>query len=179
MKNRLITGILFIILGAFIAFGPLTIFPVCGVPSSQHAQGHNMEQKKAKMSMKMDDNQSKSSMNNASKETMSMGTGMVMKCFYTARAELGIGLLIVILGVLLIIFQSVKIRLGLNISIILNGILALLIPVLLIGVCNGIHMSCHSLTLPSLVVISSILILAALVNTIYLYKSDHKGLVQS
>lgn len=31
MKNRLLTGILLILLGAFIAFGPQTVFPVCGV----------------------------------------------------------------------------------------------------------------------------------------------------
>ena len=175
MKNRLITGILFIILGAFIAFGPLTIFPVCGVHSSQQASGHESEQKKAQMSMKMGDKQVDSSDENASESTMTKGTGMVMKCFWTARAELGLGILIAILGALIIAFQSVQIRLGLNISIILNGILALLIPISLIGVCDGVHMSCHSLTLPALAVISSALIIAAVVNAIYLYQSDHKG----
>jgi len=39
MKNRLITGILFIILGVLIAFGPITIFPVCGVNATQQMAG--------------------------------------------------------------------------------------------------------------------------------------------
>lgn len=178
MKNRLINGILFIILGAFIAFGPQTIFPVCGVHSSKKASGHETEQKKDQMSMQMDDKQSDSSNQNASENKMTMGTGMVMKCFWTARAELGLGILIAILGALQIVFQSVQLRLGLNISIILNGILALLIPISLIGVCDSKHMSCHSLTLPALAVISSFLIIAALVNAIYLFKIDNKGQVK-
>ncbi len=174
MKNRLITGIIFIILGAFIAFGPQTIFPVCGIHSAKEVKGDNSGQKKGQMSMKMGDKSSDSSPNNPSESKMSTGSKMVMKCFWTARAEFGVGILIALLGLLLILFSSVQLRLGLNISIIFNGILALLIPTKLIGVCDGIHMDCHSLALPALVVISSIIIITALLNSVYLFKSDKK-----
>jgi hypothetical protein len=136
MKHRVI-GILFIILGGLIAFGPRTIFPVCDA---------NLD--------------------------------MVMKCHWTARAELGIGFVIVLSGVLLTVIQSDRIRLGLSLGIILNGILSLLIPTVLIGVCGGQHMTCHSLTLPALAVISGIVIIAAAVYTLFLYNTNRKAQAQ-
>ncbi|MDR0877983.1 MAG: DUF4418 family protein [Treponema sp.] len=127
MKQRLIFGIFFALIGLLIAIGPYTLFPVCE----------------------------------------SMGT-MIMKCFWTRRAELGIGLLIAILGILTILFKSPQIRLGLGIGVFLNGALALLIPTALIGVCADPHEPCRLLTLPSLSVLSGILIALALVNGILL-----------
>lgn len=79
---------------------------------------------------------------------------MVMKCRWTAQAELGIGLLISVLGALLIVFKSKQIRIGLSLSAALNGILALLIPTVLIGVCENAHMTCRALALPALSVLS-------------------------
>lgn len=173
MSNRVITGILFIILGALIAIGPLTIFPVCGVHSTEQ-----MDDDSGQKDIPMKNEQSDSSAGNNMKSTMNMGTSMVMKCHWTARIELGIGILIVILGILLVVLQSVQIRLGLSISLVLNGILALLVPSVLIGVCGAVHMSCRSLTLPALTVLSSGDIIIALINTIYLYKADNKRKVE-
>lgn len=174
MSNRLITGILFIILGALIAFGPLTIFPICGVHSTKEKDAGDSEQ--SDMHMESDNAASSEEINMES--TMNKGTDMIMNCHWTARVELGIGILIVLTGVLLILLRAARIRLGLSISLVLNGILALLIPTVLIGVCGGVHMSCRSLTLPALTVISSGVIITALVNTIYLYKADKKGQVE-
>jgi hypothetical protein len=95
---------------------------------------------------------------------------MVMKCFWTRRAELGIGLVIVVLGVLTLVFKSSQIRLGLGIGVFLNGVLALLIPATLIGVCEHAHASCRVLALPALSVLSSILILISVINGITLSK---------
>jgi hypothetical protein len=130
MKKRLVFGIPFIIIGLLIAFGPLTIFPVCEV----------------------------------------MGT-MIMKCFWTARAEIGIGLIIVILGILTLVFKSPQVRLGLDIAVFLNGLLTLLIPTILIGVCAAPHESCRVLTLPALTVLSNILLLGAIINGLILVKT--------
>lgn len=103
---------------------------------------------------------------------------MVMKCHWTAQAESGVGLVIAILGGLLVITRSIYIRIGLNIGIILNGLLALLIPSVLIGVCEGQHMTCHSLTLPAIVVLSSIIVIIASVYLWSLYRISRKEQVK-
>jgi hypothetical protein len=133
MKQRLIFGIPFALIGLLIAIGPYTLFPVCE----------------------------------------SMGT-MIMKCFWTRRAELGIGAVIAILGFLTILIRSREARLSLAIGVFLNGILALLIPTVLIGVCADPREPCHLLTLPSLSVLSGILIAFSLLNGILLARRHQR-----
>lgn len=88
----------------------------------------------------------------------------VMKCFWTARVELGIGGLITALGLLLLVIRSKSIRLGLVIGLFLVSVLSVLVPTVLIGVCGMETMQCRVHTLPSLVVAG---ILAALISIIY------------
>lgn len=174
MKNRLITGVLFILLGGLIAFGPQTIFPVCKV--------HTTEQSSAQGSGKTDASQSNpangtnmiQSAEDSGEQSSMVTKSMVMKCHWTVKAELGAGLLIALLGVFLLIFRSGQIRLGLSLALILNGILALLIPTVLIGVCGSLHMTCRSLALPALTILSGIVITASAANVIYLYHTDYK-----
>ncbi len=136
MRNRLVFGILTIIIGLLIAFGPQTIFPVCGVHE------HSEE---------------------------------AMKCFWTARAELGAGVLISLLGLLAVLTDSARIRLGLTAAVLLNGILALLLPTVLIGVCGSTRMACRALSLPALSVLSGLLIAIAIINGVYLNRINKKG----
>ncbi len=126
MRNRVISGSVFLILGGLVSIGPQCIFPVC--------------------------------------EAMEK----TMKCFWTARAEIGIGALISLLGILLFLFKSNEIRIGISISILLGGGLALLIPTYLIGVCSMPSMRCHGVTLPALYLSSIVIIIASFVNIIYL-----------
>ena len=77
---------------------------------------------------------------------------MPMACHYTAQAELGIGVVIALLGIIAL-FCSPKIRTGLNIAVALNALLSLAVPTVLIGVCKGAMMHCHMVTLPTLVVL--------------------------
>jgi uncharacterized membrane protein YedE/YeeE len=93
---------------------------------------------------------------------------MVMKCHWSAQAEIGIGGLIAALGIALVIFADPKIRLGLTIGVFLSGILALLIPHALIGGCPSSHMACRKITFPSITVISILLLISAALNTVYL-----------
>jgi len=95
---------------------------------------------------------------------------MVMKCFYTARAELGVGILIAVIGIALFFLSNRGTRNGLNIALIPAGILTALIPTVLIGVCGGEHMPCHKLTLPALVLLGAMITAGAVVNAVYLYK---------
>lgn len=146
MKNRLITGISFIILGALIALGPQTIFPICGAGIFGQKAMHNSDE-----------------------------TDLLMKCFYTGRAVIGVGILILAVGLLLLLFRKKQIRFGLSLAAGLNGILTLLIPTALIGVCSDVHAPCHALTLPALSILGSTVIALSAVNAVYLYKTDQEG----
>ena len=87
---------------------------------------------------------------------------MPMACHYTAQAELGIGVVIALLGIIAL-FCSPKIRTGLNIAVALNALLSLAVPTVLIGVCKGAMMHCHMVTRPTLIVIGILALLFAVV----------------
>lgn len=95
--------------------------------------------------------------------------GKYMKCHWTAQAEIGNGVIIVILGFLLFL-SSHTIRVGLQIALLALSVQTILLPNVLIGVCGGNHMSCHSLTLPALNVIGIVSIVIGAVNLIYLLR---------
>ncbi|MEI6100344.1 MAG: DUF4418 family protein [Eubacteriales bacterium] len=171
MKNRLLFGIFFIVLGALIAFGPQTIFPVCAVQAAQQSAAQSSAQPSMQMS-----SQSASASDEDSKTESAMP--MVMKCAYTAQAELPIGIVIAALGALLIVFKSARVRIGLSIALVLGGVFALLVPTALIGVCAGEQMPCRALTLPALVILSVVVIASAALNAGYLLKSNKKGQVK-
>jgi len=164
MKNRLIMGILFITLGLFIALGPLTVFPVCGVCTNEQAA----TQSTAQNEMTMDSCNEQAAGSDAAMSSP-------MKCFWTARAELGIGFLISATGLLLILLRRKQARFGLTLALGLNGILALLIPTALIGVCGEAQNTCRELTLPALSILSSFVIVLSVINAVYLYKTDKEG----
>lgn len=164
MKNRLITGIIFIILGLLIALGPITVFPICEVCTADQLTVQRSAQGKM---------MSDSCNVQASGSDSSMTSPM--KCFWTARAELGIGFLISVAGLLLVLLRRRQARFGLTLALGLNGILALLIPLVLIGVCSDAQSSCRVLALPALSILSSFVIVLSVINAIYLYKTEKKG----
>ncbi len=94
---------------------------------------------------------------------------MIMKCHWTATAELGQGIAISILGLILLIQKEYNSRLTANLSLAVNGALAYLIPNVLIGVCDGAHMRCHAVARPALSVLSALIVAIAVINIIYLY----------
>jgi hypothetical protein len=89
---------------------------------------------------------------------------MLMRCHWTARAEIGVGALIAALGIALVIFADPKIRLGLTIGVFLSGVLVLLIPHVLIGGCSSPSMQCRTIAFPSLTVVGILLLLTAALN---------------
>ncbi|MDR1127705.1 MAG: DUF4418 family protein, partial [Treponema sp.] len=84
---------------------------------------------------------------------------MIMKCHWSAQAEIGAGALIAALGIALVFFADPRVRLGLTIGIFLSGILALLIPHVLIGGCASHIMPCRKITFPSITVVSMLLLI--------------------
>jgi hypothetical protein len=94
----------------------------------------------------------------------------VMKCHWSAQAEIGAGAVIAGLGVALTVFASPKIRFGLVIGAFLTGILALLIPHALIGGCGMPTMACRKVAFPGITVASILLLAAAGLYLVYLAK---------
>ena len=85
------------------------------------------------------------------------------QCYWSARAEIGVGLLIAVLGICFIVFKDPKIHLGLAIGIFLAGFVALFIPHSLIGGCDSADMLCQKIGFPALTVESIILLVTSAV----------------
>jgi hypothetical protein len=100
---------------------------------------------------------------------------MIMKCHWSAQAEIGIGILIAALGIALVIFANPHTQLGLTIGVFLAGILALLIPHVLIGGCPSSHMPCRKITFPAITVVGILLLIAAALNALYLARKTMKS----
>ena len=88
----------------------------------------------------------------------------IMKCNWTARAELGVGIIIAILSFLSLLPFMKNYAKGMNLAILLNGILALLLPTVLIGVCKSSQMCCRTLAQPALIVLSTLIVVFASLN---------------
>lgn len=99
---------------------------------------------------------------------------MKMACYYTGRAEIGLGILIIILGGILFVFSKEEIREGISIAQIGIGVLILLYPTKIIGLCGMSDMDCRVQTFPALIVISVILIVVSVVNILYITRKKQK-----
>lgn len=98
----------------------------------------------------------------------------IMKCFWTARMELGLGIVMLILGILLAVSRSEQFRLGISLSLLLNAILSLLVPTALIGVCGGAHMVCRTAALPALTILNALITALALYTVVASWLSIQK-----
>lgn len=97
---------------------------------------------------------------------LTSGKKIPMKCFWTSNAEIAVGALIVITGIILIVFMEHAAQIVTSIFLFLHGLTALLFPTFIIGVCPTETMSCHIATLPALIVLSSCVMLLAVINLI-------------
>ena len=110
----------------------------------------------------------------ASLETKA-GTLVPMKCFWTARAELAVGALIVLTGLLLFVSRDWTTTRSLHILLSGLGIVALLIPTVLIGVCANPTMACHIGTLPALIVEGSLVTVIGLAGIALAVRGESLG----
>jgi hypothetical protein len=100
---------------------------------------------------------------------------VIMKCHWSAQAEIGVGGMITLLGVALIVFASPQIRLGLTIGVFLSGVLALLIPHALIGGCVMHSMPCRKITFPAITAINILLLIGAGLYAVYLARKKDRA----
>jgi hypothetical protein len=101
--------------------------------------------------------------------------GMIMKCHWSAQAEIGVGGLIAVLGIALVVFANPKTRLGLTIGVFLSAVLALLVPHSLIGGCAMRSMDCRKVTFPAITVIGILLLIGTALNTLYPARKREAG----
>ncbi len=84
------------------------------------------------------------------------GKTVPMKCLWTARAEVGPGILLLAVGVFLFISRKSESRRFLSLFGIILSILIMLFPMVLIGVCANPDMSCVVLMKPILLMIGAV-----------------------
>ena len=94
----------------------------------------------------------------------------VMKCHWTGRIELFLGITIALLGLLKIFSSDAKYQLGLNAGILLNAAGVILTPTLLIGVCGMKSMHCASVAKPTSIVFGILILAATLVQSFITWK---------
>ncbi|WP_038074041.1 DUF4418 family protein [Treponema sp. C6A8] len=94
----------------------------------------------------------------------------IMKCHWTARVELFLGLSIVLLGLLKLLLSDAKYQLGLNFGLLINALGVLLTPTVLIGVCGMKKMHCHVVTKPTLIIFAILILVSALAQSVSLWK---------
>jgi hypothetical protein len=94
-------------------------------------------------------------------------------CHWSARAEIGMGLLIAALGICLIVFSDSKTQQGLTIGIFLSAIIALSIPHVLIGGCSVTTMACRKIAFPVLSLICVVTLIGSVINMIHTEVMHH------
>jgi hypothetical protein len=104
---------------------------------------------------------------------------MKMACFYTEKAEVGLGIIVAVLGVVVLLSANKYIRVGISLSQIAIASLVLLYPLKLIGLCKMETMSCVAKTKPALIVAGTLLIFISVVNVIYLLGSKNGETVKN
>jgi hypothetical protein len=81
------------------------------------------------------------------------GKSVPMKCLWTARAEIGMGVLLLAVGIFLFISRTLESRRFLSVLVLILGIFVLLLPTTLIGICINPDMPCVVLMKPILLLI--------------------------
>ncbi len=97
-----------------------------------------------------------------------------MKCYWSSRAEIGLGLIMIALGILYLLLEQWQAKIAISILGITTGIIAILIPTILVGGCADKRMACQSLSFPAIYLISVVTIIAGLGNSIYIFRRRNR-----
>ena len=99
------------------------------------------------------------------------GKLLPMPCGYTARAEIGIGALVLVTGMMMGVAQSTESKKFLGAFGISLGAVAILLPTYLIGMCANASHSCRLLTQPVLILVG----IAIVITGFALIAGQRKG----
>ena len=87
------------------------------------------------------------------------GMKLPMPCGYSARAETGVGAMIVVAGGLLIARRTPETKQAVGVFSIAAGVLVILFPTVIIGMCRLADHPCRQLTLPALEILGAAVII--------------------
>ena len=104
------------------------------------------------------------------------GEGGYPLCHWTARAEIGVGLLVAALGICMIVFTDPKTHLGLAIGIFFAGLIALFMPHSLIGGCIAKDMVCRKIAFPVITVLSIMVLVLSAAVVVYCEMKNQKDI---
>jgi len=93
--------------------------------------------------------------------TLESGKQVSMKCHWTARAEIAVGLPLLVVGLLMLAGKRKESIRNLGIVGAVLGLMAVLLPGVLIGVCSNDDMICNSLMDPALILMGVLVIVAS------------------
>jgi hypothetical protein len=123
-KKLIVPAIIIMLLGVLIAVGPWTFAPVCEVHTAENPNGLWV--------------------------VTNMNKTLPMPCGYTARAEVGVGAIIVVLGGFVLFASSIGIIAALGAAGILLGGLTIALPTILTKTCALASHPCNTVTAPIL-----------------------------
>jgi hypothetical protein len=107
--------------------------------------------------------------------TLADGRQIPMKCHWTGRAELGLGLPLLAVGLLLGFSKRKESGRNLGLVGITLGVVAILLPTTLIGVCGNPDMPCNSIMKPALILMGILVVGVSLVVVIRNWRQEQEN----
>jgi len=104
--------------------------------------------------------------------TLADGRQTSMKCHWTGRAELGLGVPLFAVGAMMLFSRRKESRRFLGIGGMALGVIAILLPTELIGVCMNPDMPCVSTMKPALVLMGALVIGISLVTVVLSWRQE-------
>ena len=92
--------------------------------------------------------------------------GSWMMCHWAGQIEKGLSIVLAVISLARLFVKNSKVKLGLSLSIIPVAVFAALVPAHIIHLCMMKTMRCHTIMHPAVVVISVVLIVAAVIDSI-------------
>ncbi len=92
---------------------------------------------------------------------LASGKELPMPCGWTARAEIGVGIMVIVAGLLLAFAKSAETKMMLGIFGVVLGILAILFPTVITKMCALADHPCNLLTKPVLIILGLIIIIVS------------------
>ena len=94
----------------------------------------------------------------------------IMKCWWSAQAEISIGIMLIVAGIAILTFKLEEIQFGICVMTSVIGVMAILIPSVLIGGCMKKEMMCQSMTFPCIYIIGGLTTAVSIFNCISIFK---------
>jgi len=91
-----------------------------------------------------------------------------MKCYWTSRGEIGVGVLFLFNAVIALVFKERQNQRLISIFGFGAGILALALPLYLIGGCGNSKMPCNTTAFPVIYLLTGLVLVYIVLNVVYL-----------